>query len=123
RWKNGSAAQKTDDQGQTRLQLSVQKIDGLMLDLGEGQRVQLQITDEEGNPPPFKLNLDKAKTPSAGGKVVLKKDGKLQLTDPKDKLLPGSHHQIFDFKMTAGSTYTIDLESNDFDSFLRLEDA
>jgi tetratricopeptide (TPR) repeat protein len=62
-------------------------------------------------------------TTAAGGKIVLKITGKLTATDPLDKVLTKSHHQVHTLKMTAGISYTIDLESTDFDNYLRLEDS
>ena len=60
--------------------------------------------------------------PSAG-KIAFQATGKLSSTDPMDKVLTKSYHQVHTFKMTAGDTYTIDLESREFDTYLRLEDS
>jgi S1-C subfamily serine protease len=123
RWKTGKASQKTDDQGQARLQLSREKLDELVLDLPKGIKALVQLTDEEGNPPPLKLNLQKEKVPSAGGTVVMKKEGRIKADDPRDKFLVNSNHHALTFKMSPGFAYTLDLESKDFDAYLRLEDA
>jgi hypothetical protein len=122
-WKNGKMSRKTDDQGQVRLKLSRDKLDGLTLELPDGLHALVQLTDEEGNPPPIKLNLDKEKVASAGGTVVLKKEGKLADSDPRDKVQSGSFQHTVTLKMSPGSVYTLDLVSRDFDAFLRLEDA
>lgn len=123
RWKNGKFAQKTDDQGQIRMQLTKDRVDNLTLELPDGLRALVQLTDEEGNPPPIKLNLHKEKTPSAGGKIVLQAEGRLRADDPKDKQLNDSNVNALTFRMAPGSTYTLDLVSKDFDAFLRIEDA
>jgi hypothetical protein len=52
-----------------------------------------------------------------------KAQGELALTDPKDELLHQSPHRVYSIPLMAGKNYTIDLESTDFDAFLRLEDA
>jgi hypothetical protein len=122
-WKNGKTSQKTDDQGQVRLKLSRDKLDELVLELPAGLHAFVQLTDEEGNPPPIKLNLDKEKVASGGGAVVLKKEGRLNANDPKDNVRTGSHQHTVTLKMAPGSVYTLDLASRDFDAFLRLEDA
>jgi hypothetical protein len=59
----------------------------------------------------------------AGGKeeVVLKVEGKLTKMDPRDKKT-NSGSQVHMVNMKAGYLYTIDMVSNQLDSFLRLED-
>jgi len=49
------------------------------------------------------------------GKVT----GKLTKTDPQDS---SRHYQVYAGHLNAGETYRIDLESKEFDAFLRLED-
>ena len=67
--------------------------------------------------------------PAADGKVHsvgdgLKIEGRITKDDPKDRVRRQSNAKVYQVKMTAGKTYTIDLESNDgdLDPFLRLED-
>lgn len=50
-------------------------------------------------------------------------EGKLTADDPKDAVLKNSYQKVHLVKMEAGYTYVIDLRSNKFDSFLRLEDS
>jgi hypothetical protein len=57
-----------------------------------------------------------------GGVEVLRVQGQLTNTDPKDKLRKSSHHKVHLCKMEAGHTYVIDLQSTQFDTYLRLED-
>lgn len=49
--------------------------------------------------------------------------GKLSADDPKDKLIAKSPHKVHEHMMKAGLTYMIDLKSNQFDCYLRLEDS
>jgi hypothetical protein len=49
--------------------------------------------------------------------------GKLTAKDPLDKLRPDSYHKVHTLKLKAGRAYQIDLRSDDFDAYLRLEDS
>jgi hypothetical protein len=53
----------------------------------------------------------------------LKVDGKVSPADAKDKVMTKSPHQVHKMNMKAGQTYQIDLMSQAFDAFLRVEDA
>lgn len=72
----------------------------------------------------------KDKEPTQGGdkaapekeEFILRVDGKLTAADPKDKKGKGSHYKIHTVKLEEGTTYVIDMVSDDFDAFLRLED-
>src|ERR1041385_5129000 len=55
------------------------------------------------------------------GKVAVK--DKLTDDDPKIKIIQDSPSKSYGIKMKSGAKYTIDLESDDFDSVLILEDA
>src|SRR5207253_9486509 len=68
-------------------------------------------------------DFSKEKVKSAGGRLVLQEQGQLAQADPSDKVRAGCRHKVHTFKMTAGFAYTIDLESEDFDAYLRLEDS
>lgn len=52
---------------------------------------------------------------------ALKVEGQLTTEDPKDTVPPGHHFKLHVFKMAAGKTYSIDMESKEFDTYLRLE--
>jgi hypothetical protein len=52
----------------------------------------------------------------------LKVEGKLSPDDAKDKVQTKSPHQVHPMKMKGGQTYQIDLVSQAFDAFLRVED-
>ncbi|MCI0684102.1 MAG: hypothetical protein L0Y71_18490 [Gemmataceae bacterium] len=58
----------------------------------------------------------------AVGAAGLKIDSRLTKDDPKDRVRVQSNAKVYLVKMTAGKTYKIDMESEDFDSYLRLED-
>src|SRR5262245_22957126 len=47
-----------------------------------------------------------------------------QLTgsEPKDRVRANAPHRAYEHKMLKGKTYLIDLASEDFDAYLRLED-
>lgn len=55
-------------------------------------------------------------------KQLLSIAGSLTEQDPKDKVRTTSFHKVHRVKMLPRAVYTIILTSNDFDSFLRLED-
>lgn len=68
---------------------------------------------------PFKLNI----VGSGSEKIVLQANSQLTQQDPVDKVRQGSHCKTYTLKLESGKNYVIDLESNQFDSYLRLEDA
>src|SRR5262249_24300715 len=53
----------------------------------------------------------------------VKIEGALKAEDPKDPVHAKGPHKVREVKMTEGKTYIINLRSNKFDSFLRLENA
>lgn len=52
----------------------------------------------------------------------LKIESRISDNDPKNRVRLGSHAQVYLVKMKAGKSYTIDMESTEIDSYLRLED-
>lgn len=68
---------------------------------------------------PYKLRIHS----TGAEKLVLSTQSALTNQDPLDRVRQGSHCKIFTVKMDAGRAYTIDLQSVQFDSYLRLEDA
>jgi len=54
----------------------------------------------------------------------LKIEAKITNDDPKDRVRRQSNAKVYQVKMTAGKTYTVDMEAADenFDPYLRLED-
>jgi len=61
------------------------------------------------------------KVKSAGGTVVKTIDGTIAKTDPFDFEREKCYRHIHEFKLQAGKTYTLDLASEEFDAYLRLE--
>jgi S1-C subfamily serine protease len=125
-WKDGKETLKTDDDGVVRWKILKDRIKGLTLKLPEGARALLRLTDPSGNPvgPLFKPEDDPSivKVKSAGGPIVFEAIDKLSKTDKADPHKKGAFVRMYEFKMLAGETYTLDLESDEFDAFLRLED-
>lgn len=56
------------------------------------------------------------------GKDGLEYDSTLTAADAKDVRRQGSFAKVFEVNLTKGRTYTIDMESTQFDAYLRLED-
>ncbi len=52
---------------------------------------------------------------------VFRATGQLTKEDLKDRLRKECHFKVFLLRMLPGRTYTIDMQSRDFDSYLRLE--
>jgi hypothetical protein len=58
---------------------------------------------------------------TAGGPIVKTIDGMIAKSDPFDIERDKCFRHVHEFKMHAGKTYTLDLMSEDFDSYLRIE--
>lgn len=123
RWDNGTQKLKADAEGVVRWKLSKDRLRQLSLELPAGTRALLGLTDADGRPMPRLLKDDatRATVKSAGGKVVMQSKGHLAESDPKDRVKNECVHKVHEFKLAAGKTYTFDLESEDFDAFLRLD--
>jgi hypothetical protein len=133
RWDKGQAQLHTDDFGAVQLKLTKQNARNLVVEVPDGLKLALELTDNTGNPVPLPQDpdFDKEKLKSAGGKLIHEVKGQLTEKEPLDKIRAdmvkrkvnkGCFYKLHTFKMEAGSTYTIDLQSTDFDAFLRLED-
>lgn len=68
----------------------------------------------------LKYKAAKAQEIPKGGLSI---DTKLDNTDPFDQLGSKQRFKLYSLKLEAGKTYTLDMSSNDFDSFLRLMDS
>ena len=130
RWDVGQAKMKSDDHGVVFLQLTKQNAKNLMLEVPDGLRITLHLTDATGNPREDD-SAAKETVKSAGGRLVLEEQGHLTDKDPGDKIrddmvkrkvTKACVFKVHTFKFVPGSTYTIDLQSIDFDAYLRLED-
>ena len=51
-WKSGKFTATSDDQGQVRMKLTVPVVDGLMLEVPDGLRALVRITNSDGIPLP-----------------------------------------------------------------------
>ncbi len=60
--------------------------------------------------------------PRAAGAVVLDAASRLEPEDGRDRLRRESPHKVYKVELLAGTTYVMDLQSADFDAYLRLED-
>ena len=125
-WKDGKETLKTNDDGIVRWKILKDRVKGLTLKLPEGARALLRLTDPTGNPvgPFFTAENDPSivKVKSAGGPIVFEVAEKLSSDDKADSSKKGTFYRMHEFKMQAGETYTLDLESDEFDAYLRLED-
>lgn len=124
-WSKGGKALKTDAHGVARLELKKETVKRLFAEVPAGCKVAFELTDADGNPFPFTPGKDfaKEKVKSGGGKLVLQLDGRLTEDDPFDTGRKQCRRQTVHFHMTPGFTYTLDLESLEIDSYLRLEDS
>jgi len=126
-WEKGAQKLKSDNQGVVRWPLLADKSRKLNLQLPEGMRAMIALTDKEGRSLGGlfggKDDPSVEKVKSAGGKIVQTFDGTLKKTDPFDFEREKCVRHIHEFKVQPGKTYTFDLMSEDFDAWLRLEDA
>jgi thiol-disulfide isomerase/thioredoxin len=63
------------------------------------------------------------KAQEAKQEMLLSKSESLTADDEKDTKMKSSHRKVYAIKLSEGKAYRIDLNSKDFDTFLRLEDA
>lgn len=123
KWEKGTTTLKTNKDGVVRWPLATDKVRQLAFQLPKGTRAMLALTDSDGVGLKF-IDGDPTveKIKSAGGPIVRTFDGSLTDRDPFDRERTKSRAQIHEFPMKAGKTYTLDLMSDDFDAFLRIED-
>jgi hypothetical protein len=81
----------------------------------------------DDGPGAFRLRVRPLTLP-AGKKLTLgtegtKVDARLTNDDPADPLGPGNRYKLYSLSLKAGKAYTIELNSDDFDAFLRVHDA
>jgi S1-C subfamily serine protease len=118
RWPGGERKHTSNAKGEVLMALGGSQLKELRVDVPEGLRLLLELTGADGKPV---FNSVAPTLTSAGGAIVLEASEKLSDSDTVDRLRPGFRQREHMFKMTAGSTYTIDLESTAFDAYLRLE--
>jgi hypothetical protein len=124
-WAKGSKTLKTDAAGVARLGLGKETARELFADVPPGYKAAFELTDGGGNLLPLTPGKGFAKetVKSAGGKILLQAEGRLTESDPFDTARKQCRRQVFLLRMAPGSAYTLDLESFDIDSYLRLEDS
>jgi serine protease Do len=121
-WEKGAQKLKSDNQGLVRWPLNTDKSRKLNLLLPAGIRAMVALTDKDGNAL-IRDDPSVEKVKSAGGMIVQTFDGSLKKTDPFDFEREKCVRHIHEFKVQPGKVYTFDLLSEDFDAYLRLEDA
>lgn len=123
-WEQGKQTLKSDSEGFIRWELKKDQIKKLSLDLPKGVRAALVLTNQFGDNLPFPEGKDDKSietVKSAGGKIVKTFDGVIAKTDPFDLEREKCYRHHHEFKMEAGKTYTLDLASEEFDAYLRIE--
>lgn len=122
-WEKGSEKLKSNADGVVRWALAKEKSRKLNLQLPQGIRAMVAVTDSKGDSLGLFSKDDPSveKVKSAGGTVVKTIDGTIAKTDPFDFEREKCYRHIHEFKMQAGKTYTLDLTSEEFDAYLRLE--
>jgi hypothetical protein len=127
RWDNGEQKLSSTKGGVVRLALKKDRLKNLTLELPDSVKAYLNLTDESGKVlgPRYRPDqhpwLESVK--SAGGSIVADFQGLLTEADPLDTDKKGCHHKVHELRLSPGAAYTFDLHSEDFDAFLRLEDA
>jgi Bacterial pre-peptidase C-terminal domain len=122
-WDKGKETFKSNADGVVRWALAKDKSRKLSLELPKGIRAMVAVTDKEGTSIGLYSKEDPSieKVKSAGGPVVKTFDGTIIKSDPFDIERDKCYRHVHEFKMQAGKTYTLDLTSEDFDAFLRIE--
>ncbi len=122
-WEQGKETLKSDGAGVVRWALAKEKSKKLSLQLPTGTRAMVAVTDAKGTSLGLFSKDDPSveKVKSAGGPIVKTIDGTIKKSDPFDLEREKCFRHVHDFKMQAGKTYTIDLASEEFDAYLRLE--
>ena len=122
KWDGGQASFKSDSEGVVRWPLKKEQTKKMSFALPDGLRAALVLTDQDGkNVLLGKGDLSMESVRSAGGPIVKTIDGVLKTTDPYDLERAKCYRHIHELKLAAGKAYTLDLVSEDFDAFLRLE--
>ncbi len=124
-WDKGNTSLKTNDQGVVRFRLADDRVKDLVLNVPPQYKALVELTDADGKLRLFRFFRDsgRARVTPPRGAVVQEVEGKLTDQDPFDKVRPQRRQKVHTFKVEAGATYTFDLESLDFNSFLRVEDS
>lgn len=122
-WEKGTEKLKSNGEGIVRWMLAKEKSKKLNLQLPQGIRAMIAVTDAKGESIGLYSKEDPSieKVKSAGGPIVKTIDRTIVKSDPFDLEREKCYRHVHDFKMQAGKTYTFDLVSEEFDAYLRLE--
>lgn len=122
-WEKGSQKLKSNSDGVVRWALAKDKTRKLSIELPKDVRAMLALTDKDGQSLGLFSKEDPTieKVKSGGGKIVKTIEGDIKKTDPFDIEREKCWRHVHEFKLQAGKTYTLDLSSEDFDAYLRLE--
>jgi S1-C subfamily serine protease len=121
-WDQGKVVGKSDSEGYVRWPLQ-KDYKNITLVLPKGVRAALTLTDQNGIDfsTLLKQDITEEKVKSAGGTIVKNVFGTLRKSDPFDSERTDCFRHVHEFAMQAGKTYTIDLVSDEFNAYLRLE--
>jgi thiol-disulfide isomerase/thioredoxin len=124
RWDKGETKVIANEYGALRLALTQDKLRGLAVEIPQGIKGALELTDQIGNPTALNLAPEFAKetVKSAGGKLVFQTDALLTDKEPLDQVRNKCYCRAHPIRMAAGSIYTIDVASTGFNTYLRLVD-
>ncbi len=122
-WEKGSQTLKSNMEGVVRFALAKEKSRKLSIDLPKDLLALVALTDKDGQSLGLFSKDDPSieKVKSAGGKIAKTIDGTIKKTDPFDIEREKCWRHVHEFKMEKGKTYTLDLSSEEFDAYMRLE--
>jgi serine protease Do len=121
RWDQGKETLETGPDGSILWPLKKERHKKLTVQIPKGLRASINLADQKGNDLPFFYDTKEETVKSAGGAIVKTIDGVLTSKDPIDRKRENCHAKVVELKMSADKIYTIDLVSEDFDAYLRLE--
>ncbi len=120
-WDKGTEKLKSNTEGIVRVPLNKDKSKKLSFEVPKDLRAMLALTDPDGVYFPRTVDQSVETVKSGGGTIVKTFDGVIAKTDPFDVEREKCYRHVHEFKMNAGKTYTLDLVSEEFDSYLRIE--
>jgi serine protease Do len=118
RWENGKETVRSNSEGVVRWAFAPAKLKDLSLEVPQNHRALVALTDRFGQSLALTF-VERIK--SAGGKVLKTIEETLNKEDALDQERKQCHRRSYEVTLVAGKTYTIDLVSEEFDAFLRLE--
>jgi serine protease Do len=127
-WDGGKTTLKTNDQGLVRLRLSPKSSRDLVLQVPAEHKALLELTDAAGKLRLFRYSdgPGRGRVPPPKDTVVVQEiEGKITNDEPFYLGRAGGkcRYKLHTFKVMPGTRYIFDLESTDFDAFLRIENS